>query len=192
MPKVESRMLWSNKLCSSFDPLRSQVRRCWPDRPLRLLRRAAGDAVLRAGTGGGRARLPRRARRPRSGATASISKRSRSRSGIDFTHRRRELDAKLEHIMPQVASMGAAVSVVDFDRDGWQDLYVTNSGEGSRNALFRNNGGRQFRGRGRTARRGGREPRRDRRLDGRGLGRLRQRRLRRPLPLQVGAARAVP
>ncbi|HEX6624223.1 MAG TPA: CRTAC1 family protein [Pyrinomonadaceae bacterium] len=59
--------------------------------------------------------------------------------GIDFTHRAPRLDAKLEHIMPQVASMGAAVSVVDFDRDGWQDLYVTNSGEGSKNALFRNN-----------------------------------------------------
>src|SRR3954453_15516233 len=41
--------------------------------------------------------------------------------------------------MPQVASMGAAVSVVDFNRDGWSDLYVTNSGEGSKNALFKNN-----------------------------------------------------
>src|ERR671917_430919 len=61
------------------------------------------------------------------------------RVGVDFTHAAPRLDAKLEHIMPQVASMGAAVSVVDFDRDGWQDLYVTNSGEGSRNALFRNN-----------------------------------------------------
>ncbi len=35
--------------------------------------------------------------------------------------------------------MGAAVSVVDFDRDGWSDLYVTNSGEGSQNSLFKNN-----------------------------------------------------
>ena len=35
--------------------------------------------------------------------------------------------------------MGAAVSVVDFDRDGWQDFYVTNSGEGSLNRLYRNN-----------------------------------------------------
>ncbi len=26
--------------------------------------------------------------------------------------------------MPQVASMGAAVSIVDFDRDGWPDIYV--------------------------------------------------------------------
>ena len=60
-------------------------------------------------------------------------------SGIDFAHRAPRLDAKLDHIMPQVASMGASVSVVDFDRDGWQDLYVTNSGEDSRNALYRNN-----------------------------------------------------
>jgi hypothetical protein len=59
-------------------------------------------------------------------------------SGISFTHTAPKLDARLDHIMPQVASMGAGVSVVDFDRDGWQDLYVTNSGEGSRNALYRN------------------------------------------------------
>ena len=32
--------------------------------------------------------------------------------------------------MPQVASMGAAVSVVDVDRDGLADLYVTDSEEG--------------------------------------------------------------
>ena len=56
-------------------------------------------------------------------------------SGIDFTHTAPTLDPKLTHIMPQIASMGAAVSIVDFDRDGWQDIYLTNSGEGSRNAL---------------------------------------------------------
>src|SRR5262249_16685265 len=28
--------------------------------------------------------------------------------------------------------------VVDFDRDGWPDLYVVNSGEGSLNRLYRN------------------------------------------------------
>ena len=59
-------------------------------------------------------------------------------SGIDFKHTAPKLDPRLDHIMPQVASMGAAVSVVDFDRDGWQDLYVTNSGEGSLNAFYRN------------------------------------------------------
>ena len=60
-------------------------------------------------------------------------------SGINFTHQAPTLDHQLDHIMPQVASMGAAVSVVDFNHDGWADLYVTNSGEGSRNALFKNN-----------------------------------------------------
>jgi hypothetical protein len=59
-------------------------------------------------------------------------------AGVNFTHSAPTLDDKLAHIMPQVASMGAAVSVVDFDRDGWQDLYATNSGEGSLNALYRN------------------------------------------------------
>lgn len=60
-------------------------------------------------------------------------------SGIDFTHTAPTLDAKLENIMPQIASMGAGVSIVDFNRDGWQDIYATNSGEGTFNALYRNN-----------------------------------------------------
>ncbi len=65
-------------------------------------------------------------------------------AGIAFTHTAPALDRKLDHIMPQIASMGAAVSVVDFDRDGWQDIYLTNSGEGSMNALYRNVGGGKF------------------------------------------------
>ena len=60
-------------------------------------------------------------------------------SGINFTHTPPKLDARLEHIMPEVAAMGAAVSVVDFDRDGWPDIYVTDSGEGKPNHLYHNN-----------------------------------------------------
>ncbi len=59
-------------------------------------------------------------------------------AGIDFVHQAPTLDSKLEGIMPEVASMGAAVSIVDFDRDGWPDIYVTNSGEGSKNHLYHN------------------------------------------------------
>jgi hypothetical protein len=66
-------------------------------------------------------------------------------AGVNFVHQAPTLDHKLDHIMPQVASMGAAVSIVDFDRDGWPDIYATNSGEGSKNALYRNQQNGTFR-----------------------------------------------
>ncbi len=65
-------------------------------------------------------------------------------AGLDFQHEAPTFDAKLAHIMPQVASMGAAVSVVDVDADGHLDLYVTNSREGSSNRLYRNRGDGTF------------------------------------------------
>src|SRR6266498_1833644 len=61
-------------------------------------------------------------------------------SGINFVHQAPTLDHKLDHIMPEVAAMGAGASIVDFDRDGWQDIYLTNSGEDSRNCLYRYDG----------------------------------------------------
>ena len=66
------------------------------------------------------------------------------RIGVDFVHQGPTFDKRLEQIMPQVASMGAAVAVADFDRDGWQDFYVTNSAEGSQNRLYRNQGDGTF------------------------------------------------
>src|SRR6188474_139124 len=71
-------------------------------------------------------------------------KESAKAMGVDFTHQAPTFDAQLDHIMPQVAAMGASVTVADFDRDGWQDFYVTNSGEGSLNRLYRNNGNSTF------------------------------------------------
>jgi hypothetical protein len=65
-------------------------------------------------------------------------------SGINFVHQAPTLDHKLDHIMPQVAAMGAGASIVDFDQDGWQDIYLTNSGEGSKNCLYRNQGDGTF------------------------------------------------
>ena len=87
---------------------------------------SSGAARAVATTGGGR-----------HGFTLAESARA---VGIDFVHRAPTFDARLEHIMPQVAAMGASVAVADFDRDGWQDLYLTNSGEGSLNRLYRNTG----------------------------------------------------
>jgi hypothetical protein len=65
-------------------------------------------------------------------------------AGIHFVHQPPKLDPKLDPIMPEIASMGASVSIADFDRDGWPDLYVVNSGEGSQNALYRNLGDGTF------------------------------------------------
>ena len=67
-------------------------------------------------------------------------------SGIDFVHQApTKLDAKLQHILPIIASMGASVTVVDFNKDGLPDLFVVNSGEGSRNRLYQNMGDGTFR-----------------------------------------------
>jgi hypothetical protein len=65
-------------------------------------------------------------------------------AGLEFTHRAPTLDPKLKHIMPQIASMGAGVAVADFDRDGFADLFVVNSAEGSRCRLYRNRGDGTF------------------------------------------------
>lgn len=66
-------------------------------------------------------------------------------AGLNFTHSAPStLDPRLAPIMPEIASMGAAVSVVDFDRDGLPDVYVVNSGEGSKNCLFHNLGHYKF------------------------------------------------
>ena len=65
-------------------------------------------------------------------------------AGLAFSHEGPSLDPKLAHIMPIVASMGAAVSVVDVDADGRPDLYATNSREGSMNRLYRNRGDGTF------------------------------------------------
>ncbi len=60
-------------------------------------------------------------------------------AGVNFIHHAPVLDPQLAPIMPEVASMGASVSIVDYDRDGWPDIYVTNSCEGCKNALYHNN-----------------------------------------------------
>lgn len=66
------------------------------------------------------------------------------RIGIDFVHERPELDPKLEHILPQIGSVGASVSIADFNNDGRPDIYLTNSRFGKMNAFYMNMGDGTF------------------------------------------------
>ena len=65
-------------------------------------------------------------------------------AGIDFKHAKPELDPKLDPIMPHLTALGASVSVVDYDNDGWQDLYATTSRKGMPNAMYKNLGDGSF------------------------------------------------
>ncbi len=67
-----------------------------------------------------------------------------AKAGMTAVHQPPKLDPKLEPIQPRVADMGAAVAVGDFDRDGWPDVYVTDSLENSANHLYRNRGDGTF------------------------------------------------
>ena len=110
-----------------------------------LLPGAAGDAARdQADVGAAGGRIDGGSEGSRADSPRFLSGRSRAGGRHRLRARAPTLDPKLDHIMPQVASMGAAVSVVDFDRDGWPDIYVTNSGEGCRNPLYRNHGDGTF------------------------------------------------
>lgn len=64
--------------------------------------------------------------------------------GIDFVHHRVTTDEKLHHILPQISSVGASVSIADFNSDGYPDFYLTNSEFGHFNALYMNKGDGTF------------------------------------------------
>ena len=66
-------------------------------------------------------------------------------SGITFVHHEPTLNPKLGHLAPYIAALGASVSVADVNRDGWPDLYFTNSRFGYPNALYLNLGDGHFR-----------------------------------------------
>ena len=67
-----------------------------------------------------------------------------AQAGIRFAHQRPSFDQRLANVEPHIAALGAGVSITDFDGDGWQDIYFTNSRFGAPNALYRNRGDGTF------------------------------------------------
>jgi hypothetical protein len=65
-------------------------------------------------------------------------------AGIAHVHHKPVLDPKLAPIMPWMTAIGAAAAAGDFNKDGWIDLYLTDSQQGKPNRLYRNNGNGTF------------------------------------------------
>ena len=65
-------------------------------------------------------------------------------SGIQFVHRPTRIDPKVDGIAAQITATGAAVSVCDYNNDGWLDLYAVTSATGGQNALLSNRGDGTF------------------------------------------------
>jgi hypothetical protein len=59
-------------------------------------------------------------------------------AGVAAPHRTRRFHNPYAEIMAGYTALGAAVAVADFDGDGWEDLFVTDSSETGRNHLYRN------------------------------------------------------
>jgi hypothetical protein len=61
-----------------------------------------------------------------------------------MTHHTRKFKGKTGDVLGMFTSGGAAVAVGDFNNDGLEDLFVTDSDEGTKSRLYRNNGDLTF------------------------------------------------
>jgi len=61
-------------------------------------------------------------------------------AGVDRPHHNRSFHNPYARIMEGYTALGAAVAVADYDGDGFDDLFVTDSSENGANLLYHNNG----------------------------------------------------
>jgi len=66
------------------------------------------------------------------------------KAGLIHKHSNRVFKNPYAHIMAGYTALGAAVAVGDYNRDGFEDLFMTDSKEDGRNHLYRNNGDLTF------------------------------------------------
>ncbi|HEX2163478.1 MAG TPA: CRTAC1 family protein, partial [Thermoanaerobaculia bacterium] len=64
--------------------------------------------------------------------------------GVARPHRNRSFDNPYARVMEGYTALGAAAAVADYDRDGDDDLFVTDSAEDGQNLLYRNRGDGTF------------------------------------------------
>ncbi|HEX6203280.1 MAG TPA: CRTAC1 family protein [Thermoanaerobaculia bacterium] len=61
-------------------------------------------------------------------------------AGVARPHRNRSFDNPYAQVMEGYTALGAAAAVADYDGDGDEDLFVTDSADGAPNLLYRNRG----------------------------------------------------
>ena len=67
-----------------------------------------------------------------------------AKAGVRHVHRTRRFAGKSADVLRMFTSGGSSAAVGDYDNDGFDDLFVTNSDTGQPNRLFRNNGNLTF------------------------------------------------
>jgi hypothetical protein len=65
-------------------------------------------------------------------------------AGVRTVHHTRKFKGPYADVLGMFTAGGAAVAAGDYDNDGFDDLFVTDSGEGTRSHLFHNDGGLKF------------------------------------------------
>lgn len=65
-------------------------------------------------------------------------------AGVRHVHHTRVFKGKKADVLGMFTSGGSAVAVGDYNNDGFDDIFVTDSEDGYSNRLFRNNGGLKF------------------------------------------------
>jgi hypothetical protein len=66
------------------------------------------------------------------------------KAGVQTRHHTRVFKGDTGDVLRMFTSGGAAVAVGDYDNDGFDDLFVTDSGEGTTSHLYHNNGNMTF------------------------------------------------
>jgi len=65
-------------------------------------------------------------------------------AGVNRKHTNRSFSNPYARIMEGYTALGASVAVADFNQDGLEDIFVTDSQESGKNLLYRNNGDLTF------------------------------------------------
>ena len=82
---------------------------------------------------------------PRASAPSSIRfEEIAKKAGVQARHHTRRFKGDTGDVLRMFTSGGASVSVGDYDNDGFDDVFVTDSGEGTTSHLYHNNGNLTF------------------------------------------------